>query len=90
MQTVHKDEAWEPNKRFHFTIVTSDMDYEDKTNFDLKLKFSGNMQHEFWKDKVLPDVRVSLLADNLYCITSFKNEAKLFKIGINFFIKSRG
>ena len=86
LQTIHKDEAWDPDTRFHFTIVTSDMDYEDRTNFVLKLKFSGNMQHKFWKDKVLPDVRVSILADVLCCITSFKNEAKLFKLKSNFLI----
>ena len=85
MQTIHKDEAWDSNKRFYFKIVTSDMNYEDRSNFDLKLKFSDNMKHEFWRNKVLPDVRVSMSADaQKNSITSFKNEIKLFKLNSNY------
>ncbi|XP_060602736.1 uncharacterized protein LOC132755829 [Ruditapes philippinarum] len=64
IKTLYKGARWDPNTLFHFKIVTTDMDYEDNNTFGLKLQFSSDMAHTFWKNKALPNVRV-IVQDNI-------------------------
>ncbi|XP_060602737.1 uncharacterized protein LOC132755831 [Ruditapes philippinarum] len=66
IKTLYKGATWDPDKLYHFKIVTSDIDYEDKSTFNLNLKFSGDMKHTFWKNKILPDVRVVVIENEDY------------------------
>jgi hypothetical protein len=53
-------EIWEPTAQLNFTIVTSDLSYEDKAEFGIQLQFGETMGKTIWKDFDFPNIKVSI------------------------------
>ncbi|XP_060573106.1 neurogenic locus Notch protein-like [Ruditapes philippinarum] len=61
LQTQKKGSTWDPDTVFNFSIVTTDMNYNDKRLFYLLLQFPDIMGHEIWRNYNFPVIKVHLL-----------------------------
>ncbi|XP_060556762.1 von Willebrand factor D and EGF domain-containing protein-like, partial [Ruditapes philippinarum] len=66
IKTLAKEDTWDPSYKFNFTIVTSDINYDDKRKFILKLQFGKTMSQTIWKDYFFPEVEVFVQNTDTY------------------------
>ncbi|XP_060561686.1 von Willebrand factor D and EGF domain-containing protein-like [Ruditapes philippinarum] len=63
LQTLKNGSTWNPDTVFNFSIVTTDMNYDDKRLFYLLLQFPDTMGHAIWRNYKFPVIKV-IVSDN--------------------------
>ncbi|XP_060570056.1 uncharacterized protein LOC132728427 [Ruditapes philippinarum] len=57
-QTLKKESVWNPDTVFNFSIITTDMNYDDERLYYLLLQFPNTMGHRIWRNYNFPVIKV--------------------------------
>ncbi|XP_060606424.1 uncharacterized protein LOC132758740, partial [Ruditapes philippinarum] len=57
IKTLAMGDVWDPSTQFNFTIVTSDHNYDDHSEFLLRLEFADTVEDTIWINYSFPEIK---------------------------------